>query len=200
MKEIIENFRQRNMELEYFTSRKALQDKLVAEVSDCETVGIGNSQTLKELNAYELLTSLGKDVYDKTYAKSSNEADDIKRKALLTDCYLSSVNAIGKDGTIVNIDHSGNRVAAITFGPRKVIIVAGLNKLVANEKEAIRRALTIATPKNARRAKIDSPCSLLQECDKCTGDLRVCNYISIIRGQAYNGRLKIYLLEDSLGY
>ena len=114
--------------------------------------------------------------------------------------YITSCNAFSKDGRIVNVDHSGNRVAAMTFGPERVLIIVGMNKLENTEKNAIKRALTVATPLNANRAKIDSPCSRNESCENCTQSNRVCNYISIIRGQHYPGRMKLLILNENLGY
>ena len=92
--------------------------------------------TKKDLEISELALSLGLVVYDKTKAKDKNEIKKIKKLALTTDCYISSCNALSCDGKIVNVDHSGNRVAAITYGPEKVIIIVGKNKLVITRRHS----------------------------------------------------------------
>lgn len=114
--------------------------------------------------------------------------------------YITGSNAITEDGKIINVDHSGNRVAAMTYGPDRVLIVVGKNKLVQNEQAGIKRALNHATPLNAKRAGIKSPCSEGRSCDACEQTVRVCNYISIIRGQHLKGRMKVMMLNDSIGF
>ncbi len=124
----------------------------------------------------------------------------MKKLALTSDCYISSCNALSLDGKIVNVDHSGNRVAAIAYGPERVLIVVGVNKMASNEAEAIKRALTVATPQNAVRACRKPPCTLGESCSECTQEERVCNYVSVIRGQHIAGRMKVMLLNEELGY
>jgi len=194
------NFENRNIDFEYCESRESLLDKLAVEVKNYESIGIGNSQTLKALAISELASQLNKTVYDKSLETNKDTIKRIKKLALTSECYISSSNAIGRDGTIVNIDHSGNRVAAMTYGPDRVLIVVGINKLSDNENKAIFRALNKATPDNAKRAGIESPCSINKPCSECHQSIRVCNYISVIRGQHEKGRMKVYLLNEDLGF
>ncbi len=194
------NFESRNIEFQYCTSREEMIKVIEDELSIVSTVGIGNSQTLKALKISERASRIGKIVYDKTYAKNSDEIREMKRNALTSECYISSSNSITLDGKIINVDHSGNRVAAITYGPDRVLIIVGENKISENEQAGIRRALEIATPMNARRAKIDSKCSIGDGCKDCVQETRVCNYISVIRGQHKKNRLKVLMLNESLGF
>lgn len=194
------NFEERNIEFEHYKSREDLINSIKYEIEKYKTIGIGNSQTLKALKICEIATDMGKIVYDKTLANTQEEIMQLKKNALISDCYITSCNAISKDGKIINIDHSGNRVAAMTFGPERVLIIASEKKIEKSEKEAIKRALTVATPKNAKRAKIDSPCSRSESCEQCAQSVRVCNYVSIIRGQHRSGRMKIMIINEELGF
>ncbi len=198
--EIKTNFEMRNIEFEYFESDEDLIDYIKNETLKFRNIGIGNSQTLKRLKITDTLIEMHKTVFDKTLGSNSEAIKVLKKKALLSDCYISSSNAISKDGIIVNVDHSGNRVAAMTYGPERVLIIVGINKIVQNEKEAINRALKVATPQNALRSKIPSPCSTGGTCLECNQTIRVCNHISIIRGQNEIGRMKVMLLNESLGF
>ncbi len=198
--EIKNNFRKRNIEFEYYESEEQLLFSLKEEIGKYDTIGIGNSQTLKHFRICELAQSMNKIVYDKTNGQNEVEKVDIKKKALLSECYITSSNAITKDGKLINVDHSGNRVAAMTYGPDRVLVLVGINKLTENEQEGISRALNIATPMNAKRARIESPCSLGRTCDQCSKDVRVCNYLSVIRGQHGNHRMKVFLVNEELGY
>ena len=198
--DIKKNFEDRNIEFEYFKSEKDLIKSLENEIDKYTTIGIGNSQTLKHFKISEMALALNKVVYDKTLAREKEDKIKLKKQALLSDCYITSSNAITQDGKIINVDHSGNRVAAMTYGPDRVLVVVGINKVTLNEQAGISRVLNVATPKNANRAKIASPCSLNESCDKCHQEVRVCNYLSIIRGQNIKGRMKVYLIDEALGY
>lgn len=193
-------FEERNIEIEFYNSRIDIVNSIKSELCNHITVGIGNSQTLKALNISEMAVDMGKVVYDKSLADTVEEVNEVKRKALISDCYITSCNAFSKDGRIINVDHSGNRVAAMTYGPDRVLIIVGENKLENTEKDAVKRALTIATPLNAKRAKIDSPCSRGESCELCTQSVRVCNYLSIIRGQQNSGRMKLLVINEELGF
>lgn len=198
--EIKTNFEMRNIEFEYFESDEDLIDYIKKDIAVYQNIGIGNSQTLKRLKITDTLLEMHKTVFDKTLGTNSDDIKSLKKKALLSECYITSSNAISKDGIIVNVDHSGNRVAAMTYGPERVLIIVGINKIVQNEKEAINRALKVATPQNALRSKIPSPCSTGGKCLECNQTIRVCNHISIIRGQNEFGRMKVMLLNESLGF
>jgi len=200
MNSVKKHFEERNIEFEYFTNRENLLTAIENEINRHNSIGIGNSKTLKTLEISELATSLDKRVYDKTLVSTLEDIKKIKKEALTAECYISSCNALTRDGKIINIDHSGNRVAAITYGPERVLLIVGSNKLAANEQDGIKRALKRATPMNAKRAEINSPCSGGESCDQCTQDVRVCNYISVIRGQYVKGRMKVFMIDESLGF
>lgn len=199
-KRLKQNFEDRNIEFEYFMDRKALINAVELELENYNTVGIGNSVTLKSLEISKKATVLGKTVFDKTLANNKEEIRVMKKLALTSEIYISSSNAVTFDGKIINVDHSGNRVAAITYGPDRVLIIVGENKLAENEKQGIKRVLEVATPKNANRALIESPCSQGKSCVTCIQEVRVCNYISIIRGQDRKNRMKVLMLAEDIGF
>lgn len=190
----------RNIDFAFFDNRDAVLKAIVKETKHFATIGIGNSQTLKLLKVSEALHESGKQVYDKTFANSKEDIRKMKMLAMTSECYISSCNAVSLDGKLVNVDHSGNRVAAITYGPERVLLVIGANKIVSNEADAIKRALSVSTPKNAVRAGFESPCSRGEGCGQCVQEVRVCNYISVIRGQTLPGRMKVMLLDEEIGY
>lgn len=198
--ELERNLTNRNIDFKFCKSRKEVVDTVEILIKEYETIGIGNSQTLKSIDISHYLVEINKTVFDKTYASEKSEIGKLKKLALTSECYITSSNAIAMTGELVNIDHSGNRVAAMTFGPEKVIVIATTNKIVENEKAAIKRALKIATPQNAIRAKIQSPCSFDKPCSECTQDVRVCNYLSVIRGQSRKNRMIVLLLDEALGF
>lgn len=200
LKLIKKNFSDRNIEVQYFEKLEEVKKYILSVIPIEATVGIGHSNTLEKMNITKAILERCNTVYDKELAKSKEECKDLKKKALTTDYYISGSNAVSMDGRIVNVDHSGNRVAAITFGPDKVIIVVGINKIVDSLEEAIGRVKNIACPKNARRAGFNPPCVLLNKCVDCTSKERVCNYLSIIEGQAIPNRITLIIVNEECGY
>lgn len=200
IRKLIGNLEARNIEAEYAENRTQALARILAAIPPAASVGIGNSQTLKALRVSETLTERGQPVYDKTFSRSPAEARSLKKKALLADWFVSGTNAVSHEGHIVNIDHSGNRVAALLFGPDHVLIVVGVNKLVPTLDDAIARAREQAAPQNARRAGFNPPCVASGTCVDCRSPERVCRSLVIIEGQAIPGRVKVLVIGEKLGY
>lgn len=194
------NFKHRNIEVSAFNTLQEAKAELLKLIPADKTVGIGHSATLQAMDIVAALESRGNVVFDKTKASSKAEVAELKKKALLTDWYITGSNAVSAEGHIVNIDHSGNRVAAMTYGPDKVVIVVGVNKLTSNLEEAIQRAKNEASPKNAKRAGFNPPCVKLGHCIDCSSPEKVCNYVSIIQGQHQKDRMKLFIVDESLGF
>ncbi|WML34491.1 lactate utilization protein [Clostridium sp. OS1-26] len=195
-----ENFKLRNIEVQYFETLENVKSCILNIIPIKCTVGIGHSVTLQKIDITKALLERGNIVYDKELAKNREECKDLKKKALITDWYITGSNAISIDGQIVNVDHSGNRVAAITFGPDKVIVVVGKNKVVDTVDEAIRRVKNVACPLNAKRAGFNPPCVTLNKCVNCVSKERVCNSLSIIEGQSDSDRIKLFIVNEECGF
>jgi hypothetical protein len=166
---------------------------------DC-TVGVGHSITVQDSGIVRKLIEKGNTVFDKTMAMNKEESKQIKKKSLTADWYITGTNAISLQGHIVNIDHSGNRVAAMVFGPDNVVIVVGINKIVGSLSEAIHRTRNIASPMNAKRAGFNPPCVELNKCVDCKSKERVCNSLVIIEGQEVTGRMKVFIVNEISGF
>jgi L-lactate utilization protein LutB len=197
---LVNNFRLRNIEVRYFDSINDAAETVLNLIPTGSTVGIGHSLTLQKMNITNMLIERGNVVFDKELASTREDCKALKKKALLADWYISGSNAVSEDGRIVNVDHSGNRAAAITFGPENVILIVGKNKVVNTLEEAIHRAKNIACPQNARRAGFNPPCVSLNKCIDCTSPERVCNSLSIIEGQSEKDRMKLLIINENLGY
>lgn len=197
---IKENFRNRNIEVEFFQNLDDAKTRILEFIPKNSTVGIGNSQTLKKMNISQVLASRGNIVYDKTCAKSKEESTKLKKKSLLCNWYLTGANAISAEGHIVNIDHSGNRVAAMAYGPDKVIVVVSKKKIENTLDQAISRARNHAAPLNAIRAGYSPPCIELKKCVDCTSKERVCYNLSIIEGQFDHERMKLFVVDEDAGF
>ena len=197
---LIKSLAERNIEGYYFNNLHEAKAEIMEMISANESVGIGNSITLKSMKLSNELMNRGNIVYDKTLAKTKEEINILKRSALLTDWYITGTNAISLDGHIVNMDHSGNRVAAMLYGPNNVIIIVSINKITKTLDEAIYRVRNIASPKNAKRAGMNPPCVDLQKCIDCRSPERVCNNLVIIEGQSEKKRMKVFIVNENEGF
>ena len=153
--------------------------------------------TIDQLCVYEKLTQRANKVYwhwkDKT-------GEDVRKKALLADVYLCSANALMDSGELVSIDGAGNRVAAMFYGPKRCIIVCGVNKIVSGYDAAIRRIKTLACPQNARRVNLNTPCAKTDECHECAANLRMCR-VTVRYSYPMNGReTRVYIVGEELGF
>jgi hypothetical protein len=200
LKKLVENFRLRNMEVKCFDNLDSVKSYILDIIPIEASIGIGHSATLQNMMLTDTLIARGNTVYDKELAQTKEDCKELKRKSLLTDWYITGSNAISVDGRIVNVDHSGNRVAAISYGPDKVIVVVSINKIVDTVEEAIHRVKNIACPLNARRAGYKPPCVTLNKCVDCVSKERVCNTLSIIEGQYESDRIKVFIVNNELGF
>ena len=200
IKELEDNFKNRNINVLWFNSFGEIKEYLLTQIPVDATVGIGNSITLKSIEITKALSGKGHVVFDKTLGKTKDEIRELNRSSLLADYYISSSNAVSIDGRIINIDHSGNRVAAITYGPDKVYIVVGKNKIATTHDEAVKRAKNIAAPLNAKRAGFNPPCVAAGYCVDCISPERVCNTITITEGQYVKDRLTMLIANENEGF
>ena len=200
IKQLIHSLSSRNIEACYSSNLEELELKLYEAIPLQATVGIGNSQTLKKICITQKLIARGNTVYDKTLADTKEESRLLSREALLADYYVSSANAVSLEGHIVNIDHTGNRVAALIYGPQKVNIVMGVNKIARTLEEAITRARNRAAIKNAQRVGVTPPCITAGHCLDCRNENRVCNYLVVIEGQVDRNRMKVFIVNEDLGF
>lgn len=197
---VIKNLARRNIEAFYCPTAREAVEKLLEMIPQGSSVTWGGSMSIRDIGIPAALADAGKyEVYDRDKAPDRAAATEIYLKAFSCDYYLSSVNAITEDGVIVNIDGTGNRVAAITFGPRNVIFVIGMNKLTQNVDAALARARSLAAPVNTARFDIQTPCKLDGVCHNCLSDDCICNYIHYLR-HSPKGKHKVILVGESIGY
>lgn len=165
-------------------------------------IAVGGSVTLNETGIIEEIKKPEYKFIDRFNTKSFDEELDKYREGYFADVFLSSTNAVTMEGQLVNIDCTGNRTGQIAFGPKKVIIVAGVNKIVDTIEDGLKRAKSIA-PMNARRLGHKTPCATddCMDCCNCDAQMRVCNIISIIDGcYKFPGRITVVLVPEELGY
>ena len=162
------------------------------------SVGFGGSETLKQTGILDWLYE-NKDytVYDRYHT------DDVKKvfhQCLMADYYLMSTNALTADGHLYNVDNTGNRVAALAYGPDHVVIIAGTNKIVRNDEVAVNRNEDVAAPANNIRLNMPNPCTEYGRCMHCSRDTTLCNQLVITRRSKPVGRIHVILINEELGY
>lgn len=197
---IIKNLEKRNMEGYYFPDSKSAVKKAMSFLPDCAVVSWGGSMTLTECGMMDALKASGLTLIDRSQAVTPEETKAMYRQALSADYYFMSSNAITLDGKLVNIDGTGNRVAALTYGPDHVILLVGMNKAAKDEASALERIHTQAAPPNAMRLKMKTPCGLTGVCSDCTSKECICSQTLIIRYNRFKGRIKVILIGENLGY
>ncbi len=171
------------------------------EIKDSSIVGVGDSETLHSMNIYQYLRNRKIHFLDK-YVSSlkKDEKRQIYLRNFAADYFLCSANAISAEGKIYNLDGNGSRVASVIYGPRKVFIIAGVNKIVANEEEAIKRIKNIAAPIDAKRLNKKTPCVFTGKCENCSSPDKICNYMTIVQGQFDADRIKVIFINEKLGF
>lgn len=198
---MIKNLRRRNMEAFYCPTAQDAVAQVQALIADGSSVTWGGSMTIRDMGLPQALRERGTlEVLDRDMVEDAQEKQQMYLKAFSADVYLSSANAISEDGVIVNIDGNGNRVAAITWGPRMVIFVIGLNKVAATVQDAISRARSTASPINAQRFDISTPCHNDGVCHNCNSPESICSYIHLLRNSRNGNRHKVVLVGENLGY
>lgn len=197
---IIRNLKRRHIEGFYCATAQEAVKRVSELIEDGSSVTWGGTMTVRDLGIPDYLRNRGTlQVLDRDLVKTAQEKQDMYLKAFSADVYLSSANAISEDGVIVNIDGNGNRVAAITWGPKKVIFVIGLNKVAQNVEAALARARSTASPTNAARFDIKTPCQVDGVCHNCNSPESICNYVHFLRNSP-NGRHTVVLVGENLGY
>ena len=197
---MIKNLQRRHIEAFYCPTAEEAVKKVSELIADGSSVTWGGTMTVRDLGIPDALRNRGTlEVLDRDLAETAEEKQAIYLKAFTADVYLTSANAISEDGVIVNIDGNGNRVAAITWGPKKVIFVIGLNKVAQTPEAALARVRSTASPTNAARFDVKTPCQTDGVCHNCNSTDCICNYVHFLRNSP-NGRHVVVLVGESWGY
>ena len=210
---IMENLEKNNMKPYFCNTGAEAKELVMSLIKEGNTVTNGGSVTMKEIGVMDAV----KERKDITYLDRNAEgltADEVKeiyKKAFFADVYLMSSNALTVNGELYNVDGNSNRVAALLYGPESVIVVCGINKIVENLDEAVKRVKTVAAPKNTVRLHTGSYCENAGECmslkndgafmcDGCKGAGRICcNYV-VSAQQRHKDRIKVIIVNENLGY
>ncbi|WP_026883812.1 lactate utilization protein [Clostridium akagii] len=197
----MENLEKHNMEAYYVQDENELIKKISEFTKEGETVAVGGSMTLFETGVIDYLKNGNFNFLDRYKDDiSGEELKEVYRKSFFADSYFASSNAITENGELYNVDGTGNRVAAMIYGPDKVIVVVSTDKIVKDLDAAIKRNQEYSAPANAKRLNRKTPCAKVGYCMDCSSEERICNEYTLIKRQPIKGRIKVIFIDKKLGY
>jgi len=197
---VVKALKERFFDAFYFDDTTEAVEKIISLIPKNHLVSWGGSKTMLDLGIQERLEKESYNLLDRDKAASPEERMERMRQAMLCDTFLAGTNAISEDGQLVNIDGYGNRVAAMIFGPKQVIVAAGMNKVAKTYEDAIVRARTIAAPLNMQRfPNLKTPCSENGTCANCLSPDTICSFFVTTRICKPAGRIKVVLIGKELG-
>ena len=197
--QVVKALEKRHFEAYYVSTAAEAVEKVVELIPKEHTVSWGGTATVDALGIKQRLAQEGIALIDRDTAQTPQERQEMLKKALTCGTFLMSSNAISEDGQLVNIDGMGNRVAALCFGPKQVIVVAGMNKVAGDLDSAMSRARHIAAPANVQRFDVKTPCAVTGQCGNCTSPDCICAQIVTTRFSKIPGRIKVVLVGEVLG-
>ncbi len=203
--EVASAMEKRNISTAIHITPEETLEAVIQSIPDGSLVGLGGSMTLDELGLVDRLREESGRIYllDR-YRKNLDpkELEEIKRRALTCDVFICSANAVTMQGEQIYADAEGNRIAAVLYGPPRVIVVVGINKLVSDIEEGYWRIRELAAPMNAKRLNAGTPCAETGFCDEenCDHKVRICNILTVIENQADPERMTVHMVTKPLGY
>jgi L-lactate utilization protein LutB len=201
LQRVVENLKSRDFEAFWLRTKEEAKEKVLELIPKEAKIGIGGSISIRELGIIEDLTARGNTVIHHWKTELDPEADFYtRREELITDVFLASSNAVTIDGILVNTDGVGNRVAGMIFGPKRVILVIGINKIVKDREEAFWRIKNVAAPINAHRLGLTTPCAKSGYCSNCNGLSNICRVTTIIERKPSKTGFTVILVGEELGY
>ncbi|MTV50214.1 lactate utilization protein [Heliobacillus mobilis] len=198
---VVEALTKNNFQATYCKTRQEAVEQILSLIPTDASVGVGGSQTIQELGLLDQLSERGNELLNHNRPGiTPEEAMDIRRRQLVSDVFLTGTNAVTLDGQLVNRDGIGNRVAAMIFGPKKVIVVTGVNKIVKDPSEAEARIKRFAAPLNNKRINLPNPCTTTGECMNCQGPRRICNITTVLSKKPMLTEFHVIVVGEELGY
>ena len=189
------NLESKRFRVSAFATAEEAADYLDRSI-DGVSVGIGGSVTAEQMGLYEKLSG-----HNRVFWHWRPEsAEDPRREAMTADMYITSVNGMAETGELINIDGNGNRVGPLCYGPEHVLVVAGMNKVVTDIHEGVKRIRAMACPANAIRLGRRTPCAVAGVCGDCKGPESMCSQLVIVRRCQFEDRIKVILVGEELGF
>lgn len=197
---VVKNLESRNMEAYFVKTKEEALKKALELIPEGSSISWGGTASAKEIGLLDAVQEGNYEVYDREEAQTPELKNEIAHKALDCDFFIGSTNALAENGVMVNIDGNANRVAAFAFGPKNVLLIVGMNKVVKSEEDAMSRARNEAAPINAQRFGLDTPCSKNGMCYDCKSPDCICCQILITRYSRVAKRIKVILVDENLGF
>ena len=196
---LVKNLQSRHFEAYYCATKEEALKQALELIPEGSSVGWGGAMSAEQIGLMQALHAGNYAPIDRSLAKSQQEREQMMRDCMFCDVYLTGANGMSIDGQMVNIDGTGNRVAATIYGPKSVIVVAGMNKVSDSLEDAVRRARSVAAPMNCQRFGLNNPCNITGVCGDCKNETCICNQIVITRHCRPAGRIKFILVGEDLG-
>lgn len=198
--QLVKNLQKRHFEAYYCADREEALRKVLELIPEGSSVGWGGAISASQVGVQAAVHAGNYVVYDRDQYPDPADKARMMKKCFDADFFITGANALSMDGQMVNIDGNGNRVGAIIYGPKNVIVVAGMNKVCATLEDALQRARTIAAPMNQQRFGLPNPCTVTGSCADCLSESCICNQIVITRHCKPAGRIKFVLVGEELGF
>ena len=199
-KKVCEALKKNKFSSEYLPTAAETRSRVLELINPGSSVGFGGSMTISALDLTGELEKRGCTILDHGKAPTLEAKTAIRQKQLTCDCFLCSSNAVTLDGQLINIDGTGNRVAAMIYGPKQVILVVGYNKITSDLNSALERIELLAAPVNNKRLNLPNPCTKNGTCMDCSSDSRICNVTTILHKKPTQSNLTILVVGEDMGY
>ena len=196
---LVKNLKARHFDAYYCETREEALQKALELIPEGSSVGWGGALSAEQIGLMEALHAGNYRPIDRSLAKDQDEREQMMRDCMFADVFLTGANGLSLDGQMVNIDGTGNRLAAINYGPKSILVIAGMNKVEDTVEAAVNRARTVAAPMNNQRFNNDNPCSVTGTCGNCKNLTCICNQILITRHCRPVDRIKFVLVGEPLG-
>lgn len=196
---LVKNLESRSFEAFYCPTREAALEKALSLIPAKATVGWGGAMSAEQIGLMDAISAGDYTPIDRSLCTTAQEIRQTYLRCLSADVFITGANALSLDGQMVNIDGTGNRLAAIAYGPETILVIAGMNKVADSLDAAITRARTVAAPMNQQRFLRKTPCSATSTCADCKSPECICNQILITRNCRPAGRIKFILVGEELG-
>ena len=196
---LIKNLQSRHFDAYYCENKEEALKKALELIPEGASVGWGGAMSAQQIGLMDAVKRGNYTAIDRDLGKTPEQRLELERKCHFADVFLTGANAISMDGEMVNIDGHGNRVSAIICGPEKILVIAGMNKVVDTLEDAVSRARTVAAPANQQRFQLQTPCTVTGTCADCKSPECICNHIVITRHCRPAGRIQFILVGEELG-
>lgn len=197
---LVKNLQSRHFEAYYCPTREEALEKALSLIPEGASVGWGGAASATEIGLLDAVRCGPYKALDRDLARDAAERNAIMAQCHFADVFLTGANALSMDGEMVNIDGIGNRISSVIYGPKSVIVIAGMNKVCPDLDAAVLRARTVAAPTNQQRFRGKTPCTVTGACADCKSEDCICNQILVTRHCRPAGRIKFVIVGESLGF